>query len=178
METGTPRVIKEIIKKRRNDLPINFPYSILGEFPIGVEGIYTDMFSGLNLEEELRIGGNKETEIEYGDDFITITDKYFLLSDENKSYYKLETKIYNAINRFLVNPGDFLVSESDNSFLVFTENIKDLEDNLIEITLSAVYKNEYGDFINETIKQHKFIIFSREDNKIKIVEQLDKGENE
>jgi hypothetical protein len=50
---ASPRVIKEVIKKQGDSgkIPENFPESVLGMFPIGIDGIYADMFSGLNLEE-------------------------------------------------------------------------------------------------------------------------------
>lgn len=170
-----PRVVKEIIKKH----PVyNQEFPEREKYPIGTEGIYTDMFSGLNLEEELRIGGSKQTEIEYGEDYTLISDKYYLSSDSNKSYYKLTTRIDNKVNRFLVDSNDFLVSKDndENPFLVFTEEAKDLESSSIIITLwSGLIYGEGIDPI-ETALRSKIITFSRENNKIKITEQLSEGD--
>lgn len=184
----SPRVIKEVIKKQGDSgkIPENFPESVLGKFPIGIDGIYADMFSGLNLEEQLRIGGFKETEIEYNDNYTLIVDKYYLNSENTNIYYELETKINNIINKFFTVPleleeelqNTFLVTEENNvesaSFLVTdSEKIVNLEDNLIEITLSTVNRET----ASREKKRKKCILFSRENNKIQIKEEMQEVQN-
>lgn len=60
--------------------------------PFGADGEYVDMLSGLNLERELKLGGDHLASIVEQNGVTTITQKY---ADENSSnkYYKVITTI-------------------------------------------------------------------------------------
>ena len=60
--------------------------------PFGADGEYIDMLSGLNLERELKLGGDHLTSITEQNGNIIITEKY---ADENSQskYYKVITTI-------------------------------------------------------------------------------------
>ncbi len=57
--------IKEIRQKDENN---NFQ-----SFPIGVNGQYVDLLSNLNLEEELKIGGNHYVTIDEDDNQLILS---------------------------------------------------------------------------------------------------------
>lgn len=60
--------------------------------PFGADGEYIDMLSGLNLERELKLGGDHLTSIVEQDGVTTITQKY--ADDESTGkYYKVITTI-------------------------------------------------------------------------------------
>ena len=67
MDTNSLRV-KQIRQKDSNNNFISYP--------IGVEGNFVDLLSNLNLEEELKIGGNHYVEIEDGQDYLIIKEYY------------------------------------------------------------------------------------------------------
>lgn len=67
--TGQPR-IKQM---RQKDNSGNYFTSI----PFGADGFLIDMFSGLDLEEELKLGGNHYTEILEDNDTTIIKEWYF-----------------------------------------------------------------------------------------------------
>ena len=67
MDTNSLRV-KQIRQKDSNNNFISYP--------IGVEGNFVDLLSNLNLEEELKIGGNHYVEIEDGQDYLVIKEYY------------------------------------------------------------------------------------------------------
>lgn len=136
------------------------------KYVFGSEGVYTNMFSGLNLEEELRIGGTKQTSYEMGQNF-NVVEKYFLNSDRT-IYYELKTSINNKVIRFLITgENEFIVQDTtENSpFLVFEDDKQDFDDNIIEIKLSKVINN------TSTVIRTKKIFFNEEDGK-KIISEV------
>lgn len=62
--------IKQIRQKDSNG-------NYLTSVPLGADGFLVDMFSGLDLEEELKLGGNHYTEITEDDDVTIIKEWYF-----------------------------------------------------------------------------------------------------
>lgn len=81
--------IKQIRKKKSNG------YS---SYPIGSDGQYVDMSSGLDLEEELKLGGNHQVEIvENKEENKTQIVEYYLdNSAEESIVYTVKTTIQSA----------------------------------------------------------------------------------
>lgn len=179
------RIIREF-RKKISDIGSN-TFSDFGTFPIGTEGIYTNMFSGLNLEEELRIGGEKETEIQQlpNEGCIQTTTKYFLPGSNKLSYYKLVIRQYTTINRFLFDPVQssesdpygFIVNEYDQ-FIVFPEKPEEvpLNDKFIRISLYTSYFREnaqIGQRREEKLIKEKLISYNKSTRrKTVITEQI------
>lgn len=45
--------------------------------PFGSDGEFIDMFSGLDLEEEMRLGGHRDVSFSENDGAITVTETYY-----------------------------------------------------------------------------------------------------
>lgn len=175
----TEKVLRQVFQKvNQADNDWNPSASDGIKYIFGSEGIYTKMFSGLNLEEDLLIGGEKQVSYETGQNFI-ITEKYFLNNNENV-YYKLETSINNKIIRFLINDNnDFLVSsDTDGSFLIFEDKKRNFNDSIITVKLftvkeNTIIQNEEEIIVpEEVLIREKQIIFSEVDGKKVILEKL------
>ena len=81
--------IKEVRQKNQNG---NYNASI----PIGTDGSLVDMFSGLSLEEELKIGENHTTtvtDIDDGSTLISQTFDGFGKTSDQKKQFTLDTTI-------------------------------------------------------------------------------------
>lgn len=165
------KVLRSVLQKQSEVGSVDFQTNI--NYVFGSQGIYTDMFSGLNLEEELRIGGQKQTIYETDNDNFKITEKYYLNNSEN-IYYELETSINKKNISFLVDNEDNFLVQLDGmigltpkySFLLFEKEVQDFSDNFIEITLSSV-KNEV-----KTLLKTKQIFFSEDNNNNKIISEF------
>lgn len=144
-------------------------------YALGSQGVYTKMFSGLNLEEQLFIGGASETyyEINTNGTYKTykITEMYFLNSSDKNTYYKVTTEIDNTVLDFLTLPQDsFAVDdqEEDEETEAFPFLAQETEgaQRTMRITLSAVKGN------TETELRKKYIVFGYNDNGRYIAEVL------
>lgn len=61
--------------------------------PFGTDGEYIDMMSGLDLEKELKLGGDHLSSIEeYSNGTTKITEKY-AKEEDTQNYYQVETTI-------------------------------------------------------------------------------------
>lgn len=159
------KVLRSVLQKQGTSNFSNINYIF------GSQGVYTEMFSGLNLEEQLRLGGACDVSYQVGEDknknaTYKIIEKYYLNGNSN-FYYKVVTETNSAILDFLTteqtvvptNGADFLVAPTP--FLVLQgENSQ----NVIKITLSAVkvtQESEQDDPIaQETKLKEKYIVFS------------------
>lgn len=67
--------------------------STFGNFvPFGTDGIFTDMASGLDLEQELKLGGNQQVTITEPDEDSTLIVETYSDSKGNE-VYKIETLV-------------------------------------------------------------------------------------
>ena len=149
------RVVKQIRQKINTDPQGGITnFTEIGQYPLGIDGIYADMFSGLNLEEQLKLGGPKETSITQSVQYITITEKYYR-GNSNTKYYLLETKINKLTETcFLVNNNrDFLINNEDKFLTCWGEKV-DVSDTVITITL--FYKKPDQDLTPLRIKTITF----------------------
>lgn len=64
--------------------------------PFGADGEYVDMLSGLNLERELKLGGDHLTSITEQDGVTVITQKY-ADNESTGKYYKVITTISEGV---------------------------------------------------------------------------------
>jgi len=61
--------------------------------PFGTDGILVDMASGLNNEEELKLGGNHNVSITEANGITTITETYLDQADPKQVKYTVKTEI-------------------------------------------------------------------------------------
>lgn len=161
------KVLRSVLQKQG---PTNFSNT---NYAFGTQGVYTKMFSGLNLEQELCLGGAKEISYESLDNSYKIIEKHFL-NRSNTIYYEVETIISKTIQNFLtgtwnLRDDNFLVNSTQNSdpylFLVTEE---EAPQDSIKITLSAVNINNN----TRQILKKKYIVFSQDSGKKYISEIL------
>ena len=81
--------------------------------PFGTDGIYTDLFSSLNLQEQLKLGGGHLATIIEKDGVTTIVQKY------EKNTATKSNPIYDSISYFEV---DSSIEQSDESTTI-TQNL-------------------------------------------------------
>lgn len=84
--------------------------------PFGTDGDLIDTFSGLDLEEELLIGGKKTISFDENQDELIIIEKYY--DKENECRYSKITNLTSASTYQIINADD---EEGENSALGYTE---------------------------------------------------------
>ena len=62
-------------------------------FPFGTDGQYIDMASGLDLEKELKLGGDHLVSIQELEDNETFITEKYKKEEENQNFYQVETSI-------------------------------------------------------------------------------------
>ena len=154
--------------------------------PIGTDGILVDMISELDLEEELRLGGNHYVDIVETNTATEIKEWYFSeargsrtieqMSQDDLITFSASVSIISAVQYNIVTDSnddentDIIMADDD--YLVSRENIASDEER-IEMSL---YR---GDLDNEGILiHHKTIyIYENSDGEIAIDEQVDYSGN-
>lgn len=134
--------IKQIRQKVENN-----DYS---PYPIGSEGQYIDMLSKLDLEEELKLGGNHYVTVEEFEDKTIVREKYFHkplseinIEEEEEEEDFLDYQILTTI----LNEGEFsfFVVDEENNFIQIADN------NDEEIYLGSGEGNYQNESINSVI---------------------------
>lgn len=99
-------------------------------FPLGADAKHIDMFSGLDLEEELKLGGNHHVIVEEFEDRTIIREKYFHESLNNiENIEEEENALDYQILTTILNEGDFsffIVDEQDNFIAIDNSQDSDL----------------------------------------------------
>ncbi len=151
------------------------------DIPIGAQGYLIDMLSGLDLEQELKLGNDHYVTIEEDDDITEIKEWYFseklndtldYMIQNNKVTYSLLI----SIRTDTVN--DFIIANElngDNSFLLedpSDPNSDFLISSKIEVIEITLYK---GDMSANQVLHHKLIsiLENEETGYTKINEQID-----
>lgn len=94
--------------------------------PFGTDGKYVDMLSGLTLEQELKLGGDHGVSIVENDDgSIDISEKY-TISDNTKSFYRVDTNISAAADQIVQKL--YWIDDSGQSTLKKTKTISIIEE--------------------------------------------------
>lgn len=106
------------------------------DYPIGVDSIYVDMLSNLDLEEELKIGNNHSVTVQ--DIYTEVNEQSVFDHTEIKQYYY-----------------DLPLDNNNKQILYYVETIIDSTGNLIS---SKLYQG------NETTKLHQKDIKITQDN--------------
>ena len=154
------KVLRKVFQRNRSETS-GFSSA---SYAFGSQGIYTKMFSGLNLEQQLLIGGAGDitytVTTKNGRTTYKIVEKYYLGQDSDV-YYEVETLIGNEIANFLTSyiaTQDFItedeVQTSSNSY-PFITNITEAPSNTIAISLYTVKKDG-----TRTKTKMKYIVFS------------------
>lgn len=113
--------------------------------PFGTDGKLVDMLDGLNLEEDLIIGGDHYSTIQEIDNTTTIISEIFAKQEEVKegtaeNYYKIDTTLS--------------IDEDENTIierkLWFVTN-SSLEPELVHQKLIKILENELGTMIEEVL---------------------------
>lgn len=118
-------VIKKIGKKSGNQPSSAFPILT----PIGTDGTYVDMLSGLDLQEELKIGSSKTVTI--SNEYLTDGEdkKYVLVRENYGDKYILQVHIYEGQGN------DDLVDNQNNSIVNENDAIDPTDDQNIYTNL-------------------------------------------
>lgn len=127
------QIVKQIYKKG-----ISTPY------PIGVDADFVEMKSKLNLEEELKFGGNKRTSISETD--ITIAEKDMIDTTIIEYYFSdntTEAVCTHTVFTYIraAKEQEFPIEVQNNSFLVEQEEIVNPDSSLI-VSLEKLGSNE------------------------------------
>lgn len=162
------------IRKRQNG-------SFSAGVPIGTDGILVDMISELDLEQEIRLGGNHYVEINQTEVATEIKEWYFseargtrtIEQMSNFVTYSASITIPFAIETFIgetQQDGAFITQESDGDYIVSRDEIH-LNEEKIEMKLYRYDMNS-----NSGILIHSKTIYINENpntDQITIDEQLD-----
>lgn len=90
--------------------------------PFGTNGEYIDMMSGLDLEKELKLGGDHISSIEEGPNGVTIIKEKYAKENVTQNYYEVRTRIEETA-----------IETRITSDLVWVENYNENPNNQIEI---------------------------------------------
>lgn len=107
------------IKRRENG---NFSSSI----PIGTQGLFVDMISTLDLEEQIRLGGNHYVDIVDTDTTTEIKEWYFseargsrtLAQMSNLVTFSTIVRIVNAVENYIIDNENNLISTDNGDHIV------------------------------------------------------------
>ena len=163
------------IKQIRPRQSGSFPTSI----PIGTDGLLVDMVSQLDLEEEIRLGGNHYVSITQTKTSTVIKEWYFTESkgdtpiedvDDSIVAYTAQASILNAVQTNIVddhvNENIIIVPDLDgDNFLVTREEV----DSSVTMIMIELYKGNFD------VKLHEKRIYLYEDTtgEIAVDEQVD-----
>lgn len=131
---------------------------------LSAESRFVEMFSDLNLEQEIKIGGPKETVYRDYQNMVIIQEKFFTTGEQttevisgvtvhNKCYYLLRTSLDKYIYYDLVN------NTRDNQLIY-----KNSRSNQ-----NIGVKSQISDSYNSTIKIQLYMVYSKVDNAGNIV---------
>ena len=147
--------------------------------PIGADGFLIDMLSQLDLEEELKLGGNHYADIQETDTEMTITEYYFSeargqksisdMAEQNLITYTVKIKIASVIDDVLWDGVDqFITSQPNGDYLVARRPVESGEEK-IEM---ALYEG-YDQIANPKILHSKTIfIYENTSGRIVVDEQI------
>lgn len=146
--------------------------------PFGSDGQLIDMLSSLDLEEELKLGGNHYVELEEDDDndVLVIKEWYYTQPKENKTRAEMsQFCTYSVATSFTENTaataidvgqGNVLVDEQQNGNLIVIENGETQSE--IDISL---YKGDLEENNSILLHTKRIIINPPNANKIEIAQE-------
>ena len=146
--------------------------------PFGSDGQLIDMLSSLDLEEELKLGGNHYVELEEDDnnDVLVIKEWYYTQPKENKTRAAMsQFCTYSVVTSFTENTattaidvgqGNVLVDEQQNGNLIVIENGETQSE--IDISL---YKGDLEENNSILLHTKRIIINPPNANKIEIAQE-------
>lgn len=187
MSSSSLKRVKQIRKRSNN--------SFLDGIPIGTDGLLVDMISGLDLEEQLKLGGNHYVDIKQTDTQTEIREWYLTESKGNTPIEQIEdskvkftclTAITNSIQYNIIQQ-EYEEEESrlvDNPIVVNKENISfdDEDPSTFDFLVTREQAISYVTTINvslyignfQTEIHHKTIyIYESTNGEIAVDEQVD-----
>lgn len=161
------------IRPRQNG---SFPASGI---PIGTDGLLVDMISQLDLEEEIRLGGNHYVDISQTKTSTIIKEWYFSESkgttpieeiDDNIVTYTVITSVINAVQTNIVedhiNENILITPDLDgDNFLVIREDV----DSNVTMIKSELYQGNFETKLHEK----RIYLYEAADGQIAVDEQVD-----
>lgn len=153
------------IKQIRQKSPLG---GFTDPFPLGTDGYLVDMISGLDLEQQIKLGGNHYVNIYTDQDDNTYIKQWYLTKPKseipdnefsaNVKYSVLISMIatQESFLSFSQNESDgsFITKDTDGDFLVVKERTSSSEREKIEMKL---YKNDVDDTENRVLLHNKII---------------------
>lgn len=146
----------------------------LSGIPIGADGLYIDMSSGFDLEEELKLGGNHYVEILDSETSTVIREWYYTegqgnrtreeMSNLNLIAYSVETMISKFLDERIETASgneEFIITQSQTDDPIYIVNRQEIEgDQSIVITL---YEGDMMSSQPKALHQKIVIIKENED---------------
>lgn len=146
--------------------------------PFGSDGQLIDMISSLDLEQELKLGGNHYVELEEDDDndVLIIKEWYYTQPKENKTRAEMsQFCTHSVVISFIENTaataidvgqGDVLVDEQENGNLIV------IEDDQIQSEINiSLYKGDLEENNSVLLHTKRIIINPPNANKIEIAQE-------
>lgn len=156
-------------------------------YPLGVDGLLTDMVSGLDLQQELTIGGNHYVEINQTNTAVEIKQWYFsqamgnntldYMKTHNKVTYSVFVNITTAIDYYLIDERNN--SEDEDSIITYTINPQDgiVDRVAVSSNQERIQITLYNGLMDSAnILHQKVITITESGNDYTISEQLDWNE--
>lgn len=149
---GTKR-IKQVRQKQNNSFSTGIP--------LGTDGKLVDMFSGLDLEEELRLGGKSNISITETEQQVQIIERHYNKDDNsNTPTFTIRTAINNLVFYALIDSHssdpNYIIDNSNNNIGLYQE-ITDTP--IIHIEL---YKGDYVSGGNNELLHTKQVTINTE----------------
>lgn len=167
MSSNSLKRIKQIRQKTGDQ---NFT-----SIPLGVDGLLVDMMSNLDLEEELKLGGNHEVVITQGVDKIEINEYYYDgRGEDRKRTHRVQISMskqvsfYPLITKINGNDFEFMVDSSEDSDRIIVQPNKDSSQiSQTEITMTLYQYNQQN---QENIIHTKTILITGEKNNYNFID--------
>lgn len=151
--------------------------------PLGVDGLLTDMISGLDLEQELVIGGNHYVEISEIDTGTVIKEWYFSQAMKGRTLQQMQNKITYSVYIYIATAIDYYLidqkgqNETEDSIISWAGNDEDGIVDRVPITSNKerIQITLYKGIMNSRNKLHQKVISITElsNEEYTISEQVD-----
>lgn len=124
--------------------------------PFGADGNFIDMFSGLDLEEELKIGGNHYVQIN-SDEFNTQVTEYYSTApitdplNDNNIIYKVIITFSSGADFWNIGNGDAIVTIEDGDYIILETSSDEEQQTVINVILQKKIDSIFKDIHQKSI---------------------------
>lgn len=130
-------------------------------FYLGTDGELVDMFSGLDLEEQLKISGPSRVIVEEGPNSFTVFEYYSSYGEDATIYYTVVTQVNESSESWITNTSSSLIFASQVTGLTTETDGTASAENSHFVTIS-LYKGQYNPNGSDTPIHQRFIDFEQD----------------